>query len=416
MRGRHGHSVARHLLFVMFVSSAASADDQVALPSPLGVADVVRIARARRPEVVAAQARARAAAERPEIVSALDDPTVLPSIDHLPFALGGANVSLTVEQRFPLSHVRAHRRDAAEADARREVAEIDRVGLDVELDAATAFWMLAETRAVAKILDEQRALADQVTKAATARYSASTGPQADVLRARLEVDRLDGERQAFVAEIRAAEAMLDTSLARSPDATIPELDATVTDAEPPRAAAVMTAAVDRRPELRADRAGIARSEADLEVMHSMYVPMASVRTGPNYMMTDGAGWMLMVGITIPLWRGKLRAGVAEATATVAMANAELDATQRTIVGEAVVGRERVEAARARYLALRDDILPRATEVVTSTLAAYSADQLPLVSAIDAARALWSTQRELIEAQAELGLAWARLQRTTGDAR
>ncbi|MEP6866828.1 MAG: TolC family protein, partial [Deltaproteobacteria bacterium] len=108
--------------------------------------------------------------------------------------------------------------------------------------------------------------------------------------------------------------------------------------------------------------------------------------------------------------------VAEATATVAMANAELDATQRTIVGEAVAGRERVEAARARYLALRDDILPRATEVVTSTLAAYSADQLPLISAIDAARALWSTQRELIEAQAELGLAWARLQRTTGDAR
>ncbi|MEP6865714.1 MAG: TolC family protein, partial [Deltaproteobacteria bacterium] len=326
MRGRHGHSVARHLLFVMFVSSAASADDQVALPSPLRVADVVRIARARRPEVVAAQARARAAAERPEIVSALDDPTVLPSIDHLPFALGGANVSLTVEQRFPLSHVRAHRRDAAEADARREVAEIDRVGLDVELDAATAFWMLAETRAVAKILDEQRALADQVTKAATARYSASTGPQADVLRARLEVDRLDGERRAFVAEIRAAEAMLDTSLARPPDAPIPELDATVTDAEPPRAAAVMTAAVDRRPELRADRADIARSEADLEVMHSMYMPMASVRTGPNYMMTDGAGWMLMVGVTIPLWRGKLHAGVAEATATVAMANAELDAT------------------------------------------------------------------------------------------
>jgi cobalt-zinc-cadmium efflux system outer membrane protein len=402
-------------MVIAMLSSAAAADDQIALPSPLRAADVARIARARRPEVVAAQARARAAAERPEIVSALEDPTVLPSIDHLPFALGGANVSLTVEQRFPLSHVRAHRRDAAEAEARRELAEIDRVGLDIELDAAKAFWMLAETRAVAKILDEQRALADQVTKAATARYAASTGPQADVLRARLEVERLDGERRAFAAEVRAAEAMLDTSLARSPDAPLPELDAVVTDTEPLRAADVMTAAVGRRPELRADRAEIARSEADLEVMHSMYVPMAMVRTGPNYMMTDGAGLMLMVGITIPLWRGKLRAGVAEATATVAMANAELDATRRVIAGEAVAGRERVVAARARYLALRDDIVPRATEVVTSTLAAYAAGQLPLVSAIDAARALWSTQRELIEAQAMLGLAWARLQRTTGNA-
>ena len=53
--------------------------------------------------------------------------------------------------------------------------------MDVELDATTAFWILAETRAVAKILDEQRALADQVTSAATARYSTSMGQQADVL-------------------------------------------------------------------------------------------------------------------------------------------------------------------------------------------------------------------------------------------
>src|SRR5439155_3838576 len=77
----------------------AMAEDQVGLPTPLGVGDAVRMARASRLEVLAARARARAAAERPTVVSALDDPEVFGSIDHLPFMGGGADLSLGIEQR-----------------------------------------------------------------------------------------------------------------------------------------------------------------------------------------------------------------------------------------------------------------------------------------------------------------------------
>lgn len=399
---------------VIVASATVYADDQVALPAPLGVGDVVRIARTRRAEVVAARARARAAAERPEIVSALDDPQVFPSIDHAPFTGGGADVSLAFEQSFPLSGVRGHRRRAAEADSRRALAAIDVAGLDVELDAASAFWMVAEIRDTAKIIDEQRALADQMVTAATARYSTSMGGQADVLRAQLEVARLDGERRALLAETRAAEAMLNTSLARATDAAIPELDTAVPDDGPPLATQVAGVALDRRPELRAGRAEIVRSEAEVSVMESMYTPMAMVRTGPSYTMSDGAGWMVMVGLSIPLWRGKLRAGVAEARAMVDMANADLEAMRRMVGGQAAVARERVVAARERYLALRDSIVPRARQAIAPTLAAYAANQLPLVSTLDAAQALWSAQRDLVMARAEFGRAWARLRRMTGE--
>lgn len=393
---------------------AALADDQVALPAPLRVTDVVRIAKLQRPEVLAARARARAAGERPAIVSALDDPEVFPSIDHLPFAGGGADASLTVEQRFPLSHIRGHRARAAEADARRELAEVDRAGLDVELDAAAAFWMLGELRERAQLLEDQRALADQMAAAATARFSTSAGMQADVFRAQLEVDRLAGEQRAIAAELRAAEAMLDTSLARPTDAPIPALDLSVSDAEPPSAATITSAASSARPELRAGSAEVARAEAEVSVMQSMYAPMAMVRTGPSYTMADGSGWMVMVGVSIPLWRDKLRAGVNEARAMADMADADLDAMRRMIAGQAAAAREQVEAARARYLALRDSIVPRARQAVSPTLAAYAASQVPLVSAIEAAQALWDAQRELVMARAELGLAWARLHRATGE--
>ncbi|MEO7734730.1 MAG: TolC family protein [Kofleriaceae bacterium] len=402
------------LTFVGALTADASAEDAFALPSPLPIAAVVRLAKARRGEVIAARARTRAANERPAMVSALEDPEVFASIDHVPFALGGADMSLAVQQRFPLSHVRGHRQRAAEAEARGALAEIDRVRLNVELEAASAFWMLAETRETAMILDDQRALAAQMVAAATARYATNTGAQADVLRAELEVDRLDGDRQALAAEIRAAEVMLATSIARAPDAPIPALEVAVFDGEPPAAAEVASAAIAARPELRAGRAEVARAQADVSVMKSMYTPMAMVRIGPSYTMSDGAGWMVMVGLSIPLWRDKLGAQVREARAMADMTSADLDAMRRMITGDAVAARERVAAARARYLALRDRIVPRAGEAIAPTLTAYASNQLPLLSALEAAQALWSVQRELVMSRAELGRAWARLSRATGD--
>jgi hypothetical protein len=61
------------------------------------------------------------------MVSALEDPMVSPSLDHLPFRLDGASVSLSVEQRFPLSGVLGDRKRAAEAEALRARAQVGRV-------------------------------------------------------------------------------------------------------------------------------------------------------------------------------------------------------------------------------------------------------------------------------------------------
>jgi outer membrane protein TolC len=379
----------------------------------LRLQDVIVLARQHRAEIVAARARARASAERPTMVSALDDPMILPSIDHLPFMLGGVDASIVIEQRFPLSGIRGHRQRAAEADARGSVADADRVQLDVELDATLAFLMVREERKMTTFLAEQRALADQLVAASTARYGAGKGAQAEVLRAEIEVARLDGDVQANAAEVRAAEAMLNTSMGRDPDVAVPELGPATTD-DPPAAKSVVTAALDRRPELRMGRAEIERSHADISVMNDMYKPMAMVQTGPSYTMADGPGWMLMIGVSIPLWRGKLHAGVREAEAMSDMASQDLVAMTRMVIGDAVVARERVVAARARWLALRDQVVPRAKAAIDPTLSAYSAGQLPLVSVLEAAEALWSAQMELVKSERELGVAWARLSRATAN--
>jgi outer membrane protein, heavy metal efflux system len=395
-------------------NAAEPAEPVASLPTPLRLEHVLSIARTRRGEIRAADAKARASSQRPAIVSALEDPMISPSLDHVPFMLDGANWSVTIEQRFPLSGILGRRGRAAEAEAERIHADADRVRLDVELDAANAFLMLKGRRDTARILEEERSLSSQLVGAANARYAAGGGSQADVLRAEIEVARFDGAIRSIRAEIRGAEAMLNTSLTRPSDASIPELEATWTASSPPSLEAVRDAALARRPELKGGSAEVKRAEAEISVMDSMYAPMAMVRTGPAFTMFDRYGWMVMAGISIPIWRGRLSAAVAEAESMAETAEADLSAMRRMVEGEAAVAREQVIAARERSQALEEEVLPRAKQAIEPTLAGYATGQVPLVSVIEAARALWSAEEELISAELSLGLAWARLNRAMGN--
>ena len=382
------------------------------LRSPLSLADVIRVASERRDEIQAARARTRAGEARPIIVSALEDPMISPSLDHLPFMLGGADVSVTIEQRIPLSGIRGHRRASALADLERLRAKANRTALDVGVQAANAFLMLQERRRTAALVSEQIAFARDVVTAANARYASGTAPQSDVLRAEVEVARLEAFAKALVSDVRGAEAMLNTSLAQDADLPVPALAPLALTQPVPSWPAIKTA-LTSRPELAAGRAEIARAEAEVQVMRDMYRPMATIRTGPAYTMADGRGWMAMVGISLPIWRGKLRAGVAEAQAMRAMSEADLQAMTRMIEGDAAVAVSQLQASRDRQLALRDDVLPRARIVIEPAVAGYASGQLPLVSVIEAVQALWLVQSDLIAADTELGLAWARLGRAIG---
>lgn len=360
------------LVLILTDPRIAAAQEREDLPSPLRLEHVLAYGRAHRQEIVAARARARAAGERQAMVSALEDPMVMPSIDHLPFMLHGVDASLMVEQRFPLSGVLGQRERAAQADARRFRAESERVTQDVQLDAARSFFMLHERREMARVLDEQVALARQFVAATSARYSSGVGSQPEVLRAEIEVARFEGAIRTIRAEVAAAEAMLNTSLGRAADAPVPPLKTMTVTHEPPAWPEVRETTLRRRPELEIGRAEISRSQAEIAEMKSMYWPMGMVRTGPAYTMSDSWGWMLTVGVSIPLQRDRLKAGVREASAMAQMARADLAAMTRMAEGEAATARHQLVAARERVLAIRDDVLPRARQAIDPAVSAYAA--------------------------------------------
>lgn len=409
--------IGRHCVLACAVAAAlwpmrASAQAPRANASSLTLADAVQAASERRDEIQAARSRVRAGEARPSIVSALEDPMIAPSIDHLPFMMSGADVSLAFEQRIPLSGIRGHRRASALADLDRLRADARRTTLDVEVQAATAFLMLQERRRTEALVTDQLIFARDVVTAANARYASGTAPQSDVLRAEVEVARLEAFAKALVSEVRGAEAMLNTSLAQDADLPVPPL-VPPAFAQPLPAWPAIRSALLSRPELAGGRAEIARADAELQVMRAMNRPMATIRTGPSSTMAEGQGWMAMIGISLPIWRGARRARVNEAEAMRAMSEADLRAMTRMIEGDAAVAVSQLQAAHDRQLALRDDVLPRARMAIEPAVADYAAGRLPLVSVLGAVQALWSVQAELISAEMQLGIAWVRMARAIG---
>ncbi len=408
------HSVAQFLTAACttVLSIEAVAQPAPVLPSGLTIQQAVRIAAEQRDEIRAARFRIQGAEARPQIVSALADPMVAPAIDHKPFMMSGADISVSLEQQIPLSRIRGHRRAAAVADLARVTADAARTTLDVELQAASAFLMLQERRRTAALLLEQIAFAREVVGAANARYANGTTPQSDVLRAELEVARLEASSRAIISEVRGAEAMLNASLARPADTVVPSLALLILSDSIPTWERVK-GALAMRPELVAGQAEISRADADVLVMRDMYRPMATIRSGLASTMAEGRGWMTMVGISLPIWRTRLRAGVTEAQAMRAMSVADLQAMRRMIEGDAAGAVNQLQAWRDRQQSLGDNVLPRARMAIAPVVAGYAAGRLPLVSVIESVQALWSVQSALITADAEVGLAWARLGRAIG---
>ncbi len=403
---------------------------------------VVHEALSNRKEIAAAQARVDAASARPAIVSALEDPMLSPSIDHFPFkemdtgtamqatpdmnagtpsatpnqpAEGSGrrfNWSIGVEQKFPLSRLLSHRRRAAEADVVKESAAAEKTALDVELEASKAFFMVQERRRMGPILEQQIELAGQLKDAASARYASGTGNQSEVLRAEVEIARLEALQRALGSEIRSAETMLNANIGREPSVSVPPLQSPPLDMDIPSVEQVSNLSTQRSPELQGAAAEIGRASADVDAMRSMYAPMGMVRFGYASTMAEGSGAMVMLGVSLPIWREKLRQGVAEARAMESMASYDRVAMERMIESEAMSARADLEAAQIKYLALRDDVVPRALRLVDPSLAFYASGQGTLAAVIEAVQALWAAQQESVMAEAELGVAWARLNRTT----
>jgi len=388
--------------------------------APLSLTAAVDEALQNNPELIALRRQYDAARQRPAQDRFLMAPSFEAQIWQWPInTLNPLNTGMymvTISQDLPGRGKRQLKVALAQKDAELSANEIAIRGRDVVEQVKRTYAELFVSRRAIEVQGQSIGLVRQLADVSTAKYAAGRAPQQDVLRAVVEISKLQIDLVTRGERAQLAEAELNTLLARPPQARIGTLAEPPEDVALPSPEELQQLALLRHPELTASRLGVERAQAALNVTEREYKPDFMVGGGYMLMPRDRDAWTASVGISWPTarWaRGRLDAQKAEAEANIEAARAGQRAAENRIrlaVQDAYI---RVKSAGQRAALLRTTILPQSEQTLEVSRVAYQTDRVDFLALLDNQRVLVEAQLDYEEALSELEQARADLERAVG---
>ena len=405
-------------MFVLCLSLLALAPPQE--PPPLTMRGAVEEAIANNPELRMLRAEIAVAQQRPAQERSLPAPMLEGQIWQWPInTLDPSNVAMYMvigEQELPGRGKRAAREAVALKDVQLAEAAVPVRARDIVAGVQRAYADLYLARKAIEVSARTGEILKQVADATQVRYAAARGGQQDVLKAIVELSRLEAERVMLRERAQMAEAQLNTLLARPADAAVGPLADQPAPAPLPDTATLQRLAVERQPELALSRVAIERAEAAEAMAKRERAPDYVVKGGYMLMPKDRDAWTASFSVSWPNapWsRGRAAAAVAEASAGIGAARARYDALTsglRLMVQEAWV---RAASATARAELLKTSVIPQAMHAREAAQLGYQSDRGDLLSVIDSQRAAVDAELEYYGALADVERARADLERAVG---
>jgi cobalt-zinc-cadmium efflux system outer membrane protein len=395
--------------------------------TPQGVEHYVTLALAGHPSIQAARQRVSAELNRIPQVRALPDPkfnnTFWPIHEQsLQTAAGRVGNQMSLSQTIPWPDKLRTKAAIVSQEVQVARAEVERIEREITEAVRLAYYEVwFATRAIA-VIEETGDLIDDLSKVAEARYR-SGGTQQDVLRARLESDRLDDQligmtkqRQLAQADLAAlvqqpvtlsVEAAEDLGLADVPG-RLDELIALAEQCNPKLTGLTWEIQRDRQKQ----RLACLQKYPDLQVglnwglvsdSNSVVSPVANGHDQINF----------SVGTTLPIWRSKIDGGVREAANRTSSTVKRLDAER-----DALYGKLRRLLAQADAFAEQRDIyqqriIPRTEDTLKLSFADWRGDRTDFFSLIETYRELLIFETQLARINASLAGTLARIERAVG---
>ncbi|MEO9595249.1 TolC family protein [Rhodopirellula bahusiensis] len=382
---------------------------------------------AAHPSIQAARQRVQAELERIPQVTALPDPqfnnTFWPLHDNsIQTAAGRVANQMSLQQGVPFPDKLRTKGSIVSREAQMAQAEVERIERKITESVRLSYYEVwYATRAIA-IIEESRDLVDDLAKVAEARYR-SGGTQQDVLRAQLEIDRLDDQIIQLTKQLEMSQADL-AALLQQPVSLLPQATEELGIADAPmQLDALISQAEQCNPSLRGLAAEIQRDRQKQR--------LACLQQYPDFMV--GLNWGIVsdnhdvispvangndnlsitFGTTLPIWREKINAGVREASRRTSSTQQRLEAER-----DEIYGRLRRLLAQADSLVEQTDIyedriIPRTEDTLKLAIADYRGERTDFFTLIETYRELLMFETQLARINASLAGAIAQIDRTVG---
>ena len=390
----------------------------------LTLIEVYEMARAQNPMLRAAGARAEAVETREASAGLPPDPTL--QVGVMNFSLWDFETdmpnsmapSIQAMQMVPFPGKLGLNEEIAQQSTAMARAGADERWWEVRVMAARAFFGIYEVDRKLEVMRETLALLEDFQQVARAMYAAGTGRQSDVLRANVEVARMDAEIERMVAMRKVAASRLNAVLNRPAETPVPRTVLPTLPATWPDQATLRAWAEDTRPLLEQSRTGVEQAETRQQLARKQIWPDFSV--GLQYGQRD-AGAMgtarmgsAMIGFSVPIFAGSRQMRLRdEAAAMEAMAEAQLVSTRSQV--DASLGELQAELERARTLLelYRFEVLPQADANVESSFSSYRVGDVDFMTLVDAQMTANRYETEYHALVADYGRAVSELEMTVG---
>lgn len=385
----------------------------------------------RNPGVAAAEARARAAAQRAPQAKALPDPVASLAVflETPETRTGPQRLSAGIFQGLPWTGKLALKEQAALHAAAALEAEVEARRLTLVTEARRLYYEISFLDRYREISEEFRVHLVQHEEIARARYSTGTGTGQGVVKLQAEITRVENKlldietrRVSLVAQLNALRDRAARVAVPVPPSLLSEPAEVQLDPD-----ALIQTALRFRPELAAADARIARTEALIRLAEKGYRP--DFKVGLTYTAVDprddmpgrlqppeGNGDDILAiqgGITLPIWRKKLTAGVEEA---IELQTGAEEAKRDLIADiEAAIGdlTQRVPLSWRRLRLVEDLLIVQAEEAAGSALSGYIAGALNALDLLDAEHVLFEAHTAAARAKTDYLIGIAKLEGALG---
>lgn len=318
-----------------------------------------------------------------------------------------------LSQRIPFPTTLILRGQVALRDARIAYQRYKEAERETVWHLEQPYYELYLTKKTLAALEEVRMLIEKLSSAAQARYEVNEGSQQDLLKANIELSKVNIEmfttkQQEHLAEAHVSHLFdwpLHTRYALPEEPPVMPLSWSQDEME--------RLAVKARPELQAASLGIRRAKTSRLLAATSWLPDITGRIETRQF-KDGrdAEHDTLIGVTVPVWSLLKGAGGGWKAADQDVKEAEVLYTEMKnevllSVHEAYAKAKSAEHALTVY---EQFILPQAKQQVEVALAAYEAGRSDFLNLIDAQRMLKDAQMAYYRFRAdhEIGLANLRL--------
>ncbi len=391
------HGAARQIPYVS-EGRPSTESDLPALDAESSLSDYLAYAALNNPGLEAAFNRWKAALERVPQVRSLPDPRFSYGyfIREVETRVGPQRHRFGLSQMFPWFGKLALQGDVALEAANAERQRYEAAKLDLFYRVKRAYYEYYYLGRAIAVTEENIQLLTYLEAVARTRYTAGAPTHAAVIKAQVELGKLEDQLRGLRDFVGPVVAELNAALNRPPNAplslptAVPEEKVAVSEQQ------FLSWVKEGNPELKAIDSETAKEKAAVDLAKKDYFP--DITVGLDYIETGSALMpgtrdsgkdpvVGMMSINVPVWRGKYRAAEREAKARYEASLRERSDRENTLVARLEMVLYGFRDAERKIDLYRDALVPKAEQSLRVTQQAYESGRTDFLDVIDAQRVL-----------------------------